>query len=60
MVLHVTAGIAILACAVAIAVAPSAPDLWRPPAVLGAGMSPRRLRPLRVLVMVGARGLAPP
>ena len=39
MVLHVTAGIAILACAVAIAVAPSAPDLWRPPAVLGAGMS---------------------
>ena len=40
MVLHVTAGIAILACAVAIAVAPSAPDLWRPPAVLGAGMSP--------------------
>jgi hypothetical protein len=36
LALHVTAGIVILACAVAIALAPSAPGWWRPPAIVGA------------------------
>lgn len=36
--LHVAAGIAILACAAAIAVAPSLPGWWRPLAIAGAAV----------------------
>lgn len=36
--LHVTAGIALLACAVAIALAPSLPGWWRPLAITGAAI----------------------
>lgn len=35
LALHVTAGIAILACAVAIGFAPSVPGWWRPLAIIG-------------------------
>ena len=37
--LHVIAGIAMIACAVAIAFAPSAPQWWRPLAIVGAALS---------------------
>jgi fluoride ion exporter CrcB/FEX len=36
--LHVTAGIVLLACAVAIALAPSLPGWWRPLAITGAAL----------------------
>jgi fluoride ion exporter CrcB/FEX len=36
--LHVTAGIVLLACAVAIALAPSLPGWWRPLAITGAAI----------------------
>lgn len=38
LALHVTAGIVILACAVAIAFVPSAPSWWRSLAIAGAGI----------------------